>query len=488
MIDMADFSITESMDIEASACTDLLWNLTVVLHHDPIMVGRRVAMERGRDLLLGRESEAFGPRGLYSRRISRRQALLQVDESDILSLTDAASHNGTLVNGRVESRVTLSAGDVLEFGPVMLLVHRQPLAASPSPTDPTSGEHSWAMTQCRGDAARVAVLPDPLWIAGERGVGKEQLAQWIHQRSGRASLVTLDLTTLGSSEARTHLLGDESHASVLNSAEGGTLLLKHLERAEAEVQLLLAAILDQCRPGAANRRDVRVLATIVDAPGSRMRESTLLPELVDRMGLLRLTVPPLRERLAGFPKCLRAILAEQNHAEAEIDASLMLALLRHPWPGNIRELEQVVRAACFAAGDHGKLALTPELSEALNASMLPDATGADQVRMGRDGSWAQVGGRRIDLTTRPSLMRVFKALITRWDQGQRAPAGPLELFEAGWPGETAAESSARARVYVAISTLRKMGLRRVIIRQGSGYVILDNDQISVVDEAPSASI
>jgi predicted ATPase len=96
---------------------------------------------------------------------------------------------------------------------------------------------------------------------------------------------------------------------------------------------------------------------------------------------------------------------------------------------------------------------------------------AGTIDVARDGSWFEADGRRISLTTRRSLAGLLARLAQEQTVGTGRSVAIEALFEAGWPGERVAEKSARRRVYVAIDTLRSLGLGAAILQQDRGYFL-----------------
>jgi hypothetical protein len=84
-----------------------------------------------------------------------------------------------------------------------------------------------------------------------------------------------------------------------------------------------------------------------------------------------------------------------------------------------------------------------------------------------DGETLYVGGRRIALDGRPPLWRIVLALVAAQAEGRAL--GTAELFECGWPGERASRECRTNRVYVAVATLRRLGLRGLVVRSTGGY-------------------
>ncbi|MBS2015127.1 MAG: tetratricopeptide repeat protein [Deltaproteobacteria bacterium] len=92
-------------------------------------------------------------------------------------------------------------------------------------------------------------------------------------------------------------------------------------------------------------------------------------------------------------------------------------------------------------------------------------------RVASDGSWFEIGGKRVSLTTRRSLGLLLRRLAEEQVSAPRRSLSLETLFEAGWPGERVAEASARRRVYVAIDTLRTLGLGPAVVQRDRGYFL-----------------
>lgn len=212
-------------------------------------------------------------------------------------------------------------------------------------------------------AERIAGSPCNVLITGERGTGKDVLARYIHDHSGRTgSYVAFNCATAPDELFEAELFGhtrgaftgaDDEKDGVLLMAERGTILLDEVAELSSRAQGKFLRALDnkeikrvgesRCR-----RIDVRILgATNRDiVPG---RGSTFLKDLYDRIAEYVISVPPLRDRpedLDGFiHKFLGDLTVELGHPVAGISEEALRRLRTHSWPGNIRELKRVLRAA-----------------------------------------------------------------------------------------------------------------------------------------------
>ena len=216
--------------------------------------------------------------------------------------------------------------------------------------------------------SRVAPIQRPVLLIGERGTGKELAAARLHYLSGRwqKPFVALNCASLASSLIESELFGYERGAFTgalqrrvgrFEAADGGTLFLDEIGNVPLEVQeKILRAVEYRVfeRVGSAERVevDVRILAaTHANLPemaaGGRFR-----PDLLDRLSFEVLWVPPLRARTGDVMVLSRhfaARMARELGREEIPDFSgeAVAALEGHPWPGNIRELKNVVERAVY---------------------------------------------------------------------------------------------------------------------------------------------
>jgi len=224
------------------------------------------------------------------------------------------------------------------------------------------------------DAALYAQSEAPVLIEGETGVGKEILARWIHANSprGREPWEAINCATLTGELADSELFGHEAgaftgatrrHVGLLERAARGTVLLDELGELPSSVQAHLLRTLEAGefrRVG--GERMIPLRARILAATHRDLDEATrsqgFRADLLHRLGVLRLRIPPLRERPADIPWLARAI-ADTLPDAIPLTPDFLERLSRHPWPGNVRELRNVlIRAAVL--GSQSVLERTPE--------------------------------------------------------------------------------------------------------------------------------
>ncbi|MFB3827059.1 MAG: sigma-54-dependent transcriptional regulator [Bryobacteraceae bacterium] len=213
-----------------------------------------------------------------------------------------------------------------------------------------------AMVEVYKRIARFARSDDTVLITGETGAGKELVARAIHDHSARARapFVAVDSGAVPGTLWESELFGsvrgaftgaDRDRTGVVEAARGGTVFLDEIGEIPLEFQPKLLRFLQEreYRPvgsGAPRRADVRVIAATNRQLETMLREGRFREDLYYRINVLRIDVPPLRERRADIPHLVRRFLGE---APLALGPDAMGALERHEWPGNVRELQNVVR-------------------------------------------------------------------------------------------------------------------------------------------------
>jgi DNA-binding NtrC family response regulator len=254
---------------------------------------------------------------------------------------------------------------------------------------------SAAMRRLMALVQRVSKAEAPVLVMGESGTGKELVARALHELGARAAkpFVTVDCGALAPTLVASELFGyekgaftgaDHRHLGAFERAKGGTLFLDEIGELPASLQAALLGILERKRfrrLGGTEEvvADVRVVsATHRDLRGE-VNAGRFRLDLYYRVAVVRLAVPPLRERPDDVPLLMEHFLREAGASggiEEVFSADFRKALEGHQWPGNVRELRNVVEEA-LAMGEMPRLDLAPEGARPRSAPAHDGETSAD---------------------------------------------------------------------------------------------------------------
>ncbi|MCE9580403.1 MAG: sigma 54-interacting transcriptional regulator [Deltaproteobacteria bacterium] len=310
--------------------------------------------------------------------LSRQHLRLEIVAGQ-LRVTDLDSANGTRVGGAplVAQRAALiSANDVIMAGDVELVVQEirasdgAPRASAPRASGPVAHDGAAVvidpvMRRLYDLAARLARGQIGVLITGETGVGKEVLAEFVHKASPRAAgpLVRVNCAALADALVEAELFGHERGAftgaqrerrGLLETADGGTVLLDEIGEISPAVQAKLLRVIEDrqvTRVGASVPRpiDVRFLAATnrdleADVASGRFRR-----DLYFRLAGAVLAIPPLRARPQEIEVLARTFAATAaarlGRAAPRLAEETIAALRARAWPGNARELRNVIERA-----------------------------------------------------------------------------------------------------------------------------------------------
>jgi DNA-binding NtrC family response regulator len=222
---------------------------------------------------------------------------------------------------------------------------------------------SKAIVEVRHRVAMAARSDVPVLITGETGTGKELVAQAIHRACGPADRpfvahnCAVSPRDLFESQFFGHRKGaftgaDQDHKGLLREADGGVLFLDELETLEPLFQAKLLRVLDDgdVRPVGSEKTyhvSVRFIAATNRDARTMLNEGILREDLYYRLRGFEILLPPLSQRPGDIPALVDHFLDEG----AEVSAEALVALQAAHWPGNIRELRNVVRSASAVAGE-----------------------------------------------------------------------------------------------------------------------------------------
>lgn len=212
-------------------------------------------------------------------------------------------------------------------------------------------------------AERVLPHDTSVLLLGETGTGKDRLAQALHSGGARraAAFVRIDCAALPIDLFEAEVFGYEKGAFTdarqrkigrFESASGGSIYLDEISELDPAAQAKLLRVLEQRRisrlGGTAEIPiDVRLIAS-TSADPDRLRQA-VRSDLLYRLDVFSIQLPPLRERRDDLPMLARRILRELG-SRARISEEAMALLLEHDWPGNVRELKNVLERAAVVAG------------------------------------------------------------------------------------------------------------------------------------------
>jgi two-component system nitrogen regulation response regulator GlnG len=221
-----------------------------------------------------------------------------------------------------------------------------------------------AMQEVYKMIGRLATNDVPALIVGERGTGKELVAATIHANSGRGQgpFVTVDCATLT----------EASLEAELTAAAGGSLHLAAIDTLPRPHQ---ARLLRATR----TQPTARLIASTDRDPNELIEHETLGRELYELLAVITLRMPPLRERRDDVPLLVRYFIErfneELNRTIKGVDEPVLQRFQEHDWPGNVGELESVVKRACIIT--RGDVITLPDIGGSLTENRFPGRQDAE---------------------------------------------------------------------------------------------------------------
>lgn len=232
--------------------------------------------------------------------------------------------------------------------------------------------NSTAMKMVFNLAAKAAQYDTTVLVTGESGTGKELVARGIHYSGVRkdGNMVPVNCGGIPENLLESELFGyvkgaftgaDRNKKGLFHEADGGTIFLDEIGELPISLQVKLLRVLqeNEVRPvGGAKtyRADVRVIAATAKDLEEEVRLGRFREDLFYRLNVLRIHIPPLRERSGDIPLlCQLFIKNFKNHFQKNIEGispGAMTILLDHKWPGNVRELENIIERAVVLADKH----------------------------------------------------------------------------------------------------------------------------------------
>jgi DNA-binding NtrC family response regulator len=328
--------------------------------------------------------------------VSRYHANVE-HRGDRIAVIDHESTNGTLIGrtGIHLERALVPVGTVLMLGKSQIRVDGGDTIDVELHDSDTLGPlrgRAPEMLRLMAQIRRAAQSDVSVLLLGETGVGKEVAARAIHESSGRAEgpFETVDCGALAPTLIASELFGhekgaftsaDRQYIGAFERAHGGTLFLDEIGELPSSLQTVLLGALERRsfrRVGGTQKIDVdvRVVSATNRDLKSEVNSGRFRQDLFYRIAVLKLAIPPLRDRGEDIPLLVEHFLREIGHdgsVEEIIPRSAMEAMKEHRWPGNVRELRNFVEAA-IAMGEAPAFDpedATPPRSEAASKSEFP---------------------------------------------------------------------------------------------------------------------
>ncbi|MFO0877679.1 MAG: sigma 54-interacting transcriptional regulator [Gemmataceae bacterium] len=308
---------------------------------------------------------------------------------------------------------------------------------------------------------RVASSSSAVLLRGESGTGKELLARALHESSPRAgrAFIKVHCAALSPGLLESELFGHVKGAFTsairdkvgrFEAADGGTLFLDEIGDINLEVQTKLLRVLEEMtfeRVGSSEplKVDVRIIAATHRDLEAMIAEGKFREDLYFRLNVLPIHVPPLRERVEDIPELamhfLQVYAGKLNKPVRALDDDALAALKAHPWPGNVRQLENVIERAVV-------IAETPTLGLAeLGLDVQQHAP------LPQESTWADEAMQALSLPALASVLQADRADREKREREQLVRA----LAAAGGNKSEAARALGLARSTL-ISKLKKFGL------------------------------
>jgi DNA-binding NtrC family response regulator len=302
---------------------------------------------------------------LSDRSVSRHHCVITASE-DGFFLRDLGSRNGTGLGGYRVVGAYLQPGALLRIGESTLRFELLPdTIVEPLGDEERFGRvlgQSTAMRRLFAALPRISQSDSTVLLEGETGTGKGLLAEVIHQRSKRARgpLVVIDCSAIPPNLIEAELFGHakgaftgavNARAGAFEAAAGGTVFLDELGELPLDMQPKLLRVLEDRvvrRVGSLEpvKLDVRVIAATNRDLRQEVNRGAFRSDLYYRLNIVRIRLPPLRERREDIPLLVAHFYEQFSHGgDPRPPAELISAFLRQDWAGNVRELRAAVERA-----------------------------------------------------------------------------------------------------------------------------------------------
>jgi transcriptional regulator with GAF, ATPase, and Fis domain len=384
--------------------------------------------------------------------VSRYHCRIVQEESGYI-IVDLGSTNGTFVNGVRIREAYLSSGCTVSLGQSDLIFNaaQEKVEIVPSPKARLLDliGRNVKMRELYAVIEKIAPTGATVVIEGETGTGKEVVAQTVHRLSPRAqgSMMVFDCGAVPKNLIESELFGHEkgsftgaimTRQGLFEMAHGGTLFLDEIGELPLELQPKLLRALESRevrRVGGTRpiKVDVRIIAATNRDLEEEVRAGRFRQDLFYRLSVVRLFLPPLRERREDIPLLCESFLSDHNYNRladgrrkcTRISTQAMELLQSYRWPGNVRELVNAMeRAVSFAAsetieprdlpetvreGDAGVQAPILARAQRESSALVPVSS------PGAGGPVSSPGVVAVQIRTEPSLPTVAPQLAPQLD-------------------------------------------------------------------------
>ena len=322
-------------------------------------------MRPGRPIYFGSSPEC--EMTLTDKTVSRRH-LLAAWEGEQVVLRDQGSTNGTFIQGSRFKEITIGFGAEFKLGRTVIKYLPEEEIVDPEPIEQNAFGHliggDTKMRQLFKLMQDVAATDATVLIEGETGTGKELIAEEIHNHSHRKDgpFIVFDCGSvpreLIESALFGHVKGSFTGAigdrkGAFADAHGGTIFLDEIGEMALDLQPSLLRVLDKkaVRKVGSNtyeKIDVRVVAATNRDLRAEVAKKAFREDLYYRLAVIRLSVPPMRERGSDIPLLIEWFIEKFSpKGTMKVSPEDMNRLRRHSWPGNVRELRNTIERACL---------------------------------------------------------------------------------------------------------------------------------------------
>ena len=407
--------LREGYDVESAGSVEEGWQCLSTRRYDAVITDMRLPDGNGLDLLHRLERDGRAEKIIvitaYGSAESAVEALKAGAFDYLTKPVDLRQfrHVVSSALGRALPRPAASqagAGDVASPAPALPSVGASATATAaikPATINPAlrrlAGE-SPAMLQLRSLIERVARGMAPVLIQGESGTGKELVARAIHEVSTRAAqpFVAVNCGAIPEQLLEAEFFGyrkgsftgaNEDRDGFFQAAHGGTLFLDEIGDLPLAMQSKLLRVIQE--------RAVRPIGAVAETPinarivsathkdlASEVLRGGFRQDLFYRLNVIQIRMPPLRERSSDLPLICRAVL-ERIARDAGVSPAptlsdeILTALARHPFPGNVRELENLLHRALSLSADGEIAVLDLGLGEGLQSDAAEAAEAEDSI-------------------------------------------------------------------------------------------------------------